>query len=145
MTLEPASEKQRHYLRELLKARGVRDGDCQPLIGVVFPQGLTKREASAEIEQMKYLNGLPARWIHAYVRQLRRRHAISVDVLMEHLKVAFDGATQPAGLSRLQQQELIAWLCHRDRPSQSERSQEPWPPGQKDPIRGPLRLDDLTT
>jgi hypothetical protein len=114
MALEPASEKQRHYLCNLLKARGVRDGDCQPLIGALFPQGLTKCEASAEIEQMKYLNGLPARWIHAYVRQLRRRHAISVDVLMEYLKVAFDGATQPAGLSRLQQQELIAWLCHRD-------------------------------
>ena len=71
MAPEPASEKQRHYLCGLLKARGVQDGDCQSLISAVFPQGLTKREASAEIEQMKYMNGLPARWIHAYVRQLR--------------------------------------------------------------------------
>ena len=46
-------------------------------IGVVFPQGLTKREASAEIDQMKYLNGLPARWIHAYVRQLRKRQSFT--------------------------------------------------------------------
>jgi hypothetical protein len=76
----------------------------------VRPQGLSRREASAEIEQLKYMNGLPARWIHTYVRQLRRRHAISVEVLMAHLQAAFDGATKPAGLSRLQQQELIEWL-----------------------------------
>lgn len=117
MVPEPASERQRHYLCGLLKARGVREGDCQSLISAVFPQGLTKREASAEIDQMKYLNGLPARWIHAYVRQLRKRHAIPVDVVLAHLQVAFDGATQPAGLSRLQQQELIEWLCHRERHS----------------------------
>jgi hypothetical protein len=120
MAPEPASEKQRHYLYGLLKARGVQDGDCQSLISAVFPQGLTKREASAEIEQMKYMNGLPARWIHTYVRQLRKRHAIPVDALLEHLQVAFGGATQPAGLSRLHQQELIAWLCHRDRAPQSD-------------------------
>ena len=131
MVPEPASEKQRHYLRGLLKVRGVRDEDCQSLMSAVFPQGLTKREASAEIDQMKYMNGLPARWIHAYVRQLRQRHAIAVDVVLEHLKVAFDGATRPAGLSRLQQQDLIAWLCHGDRPSPSDPSQAPWPPGQK--------------
>ena len=120
MVPELASEKQRHYLCGLLKARGVRDGDRQPLIGAVFPQGLTKGEASAEIDQMKYMNGLPARWIHAYVRQLRKRHAIPIDALLEHLQVAFGGATQPAGLSRLHQQELIAWLCHRDRAPQSD-------------------------
>ena len=98
MAPEPASEKQRHYLCGLLKARGVQDGDYQSLISAVFPQGLTKREASAEIEQMKYMNGLPARWIHAYVRQLRKRHGIPVATLLEHLQVTFDGATQPAGL-----------------------------------------------
>jgi hypothetical protein len=125
MAPEPASEKQRHYLCGLLKARGVRDGDCQSLISAVFPQGLTKREVSAEIEQMKYLNGLPARWILAYVRQLRQRHAIPVDVLLERLQVAFGGATQPAGLSRLQQQDLIEWLCHPDRHSLSDQSQAP--------------------
>jgi hypothetical protein len=125
MAPEPASEKQRHYLCGLLKARGVRDGDCQSLISAVFPQGLTKREVSAEIEQMKYLNGLPARWIHAYVRQLRQRHAIPVDVLLERLQVAFGGAMQPAGLSRLQQQDLIEWLCHPDRHSLSDQSRAP--------------------
>jgi hypothetical protein len=36
------------------------------------------------------------------------------------LQVAFGGATQPAGLSRLQQHDLIAWLCHRDRAPQSD-------------------------
>ena len=72
MESEPASEKQRHYLRSLLHTRGVRDGDCQPLIEAVYPNGLTKREASEEIEKLKYLNGLPARWIHACVRQLRQ-------------------------------------------------------------------------
>lgn len=117
MTPDPASEKQLRYLGGLLKRRGVRDGDRRPLIEVVYPQGITKQEASAEIEQLKYLNGLPARWIHAYVRQLRRRHAVSFEVLVEHLQVAFDGATQPAGLSRLQQQELIEWLCNPARPS----------------------------
>jgi len=124
MAPEPASEKQRDYLCGLLKARGVREGDCPSLIRAVFPQGLTKREASAEIDQMKYLNGLPARWIHTYVRQLRKRHAVPIDALLEHLQTAFGGATQPAGLSRLQQQDLIAWLCHPDRVPQSDTSQE---------------------
>ena len=77
---------------------------------------------------MKYMSGLPAKWIHAYVRQLRKRHAIPIDVLLEHLQVAFSGAIQPAGLSRLQQQDLIAWLCHPDRRSPSDRSEEFWPP-----------------
>ncbi len=116
MRPEPASDKQLGYLCGLLKTRGVRDCDRRPLIDAVYPQGITKLEASAEIEQLKYLNGLPARWIHAYVRQLRRRHTISFDTVMEHLKAAFDGATQPAGLSRLQQQELIEWLCNPKRP-----------------------------
>jgi hypothetical protein len=115
---ELASQKQRHYLCRLLKARGVQEGDCQSLISAAFPQGLTKREASAEIEQIKYMNGLPARWIHAYVRQLRKRHGIPVNAVLEHLQVAYGGATQPAGLSRLQQQDLIAWLCHEDRAPQ---------------------------
>ena len=123
MAPELASEKQCDYLCGLLKARGVREEDCQSLISVVFPQGLTKREASAEIDQMKYLNGLPARWIHAYVRQLRKRHAIPIDALLAHLQAAFGGATQPAGLSRLQQQDLMAWLCHPDRRSPSDESQ----------------------
>lgn len=122
MAPEPASEKQLDYLRKLLKVRGVRDDDSRPLIRVVYPQGPTKGEASAEIEQMKDMNGLPARWIHAYVRELRRRPAVSFDVLVEHLKVAFDGATQPAGLSRLQQQKLIEWLCNGDRALQVDRS-----------------------
>ena len=125
MAPEPASEKQRHYLCGLLKARGVRQADCQSLIRTVFPQGLTKQEASAEIDQMKYMSGLPARWIHAYVRQLRQRHAIPIDALLKHLQVAFDGATQPAGLSRLQQQDLIAWLYHPDRRTPSDQSQAP--------------------
>ena len=115
MTPEPASGKQLHYLSRLLTIRGIRDGDCRSLIEAVYPTGLTKREASDEIDQLKYLNGLPARWIHAYVRQLRRRHAISFEILMAHLKVAFDGATQPAGLSRLQQQELLEWLRNPNR------------------------------
>ena len=88
MAPEPASEKQRDYLCGLLKARGVREGDCPSLIRAVFPQGLTKREASAEIDQMKYMNGLPARWIHDYVRQLRKRHAIPVDALLEKSSLA---------------------------------------------------------
>ena len=125
MAPEPASEKQRHYLCGLLKARGVRQADCQSLMSAVFPQGLTKQEASAEIDQMKYMSGLPARWIHAYVRQLRKRHAISIDALLEHLQVAFSGAAQPAGLSRLQQQDLIAWLCHPDRRTPSDQGQAP--------------------
>jgi hypothetical protein len=125
MAPEPASEKQRHYLCGLLKARGVRQADCESLISTVFPQGLTKQEASAEIDQMKYMSGLPARWIHAYVRQLRKRHAIPIAALLEHLQVAFDGATQPAGLSRLQQQELIAWVCHPDRHAPSDQGQAP--------------------
>ncbi len=120
MTPESASEKQIGYLCGLLKTRGVRKGDRRVLVDVVYPQGITKREASDEIEQLKYMNSLPARWIHAYVRQLRRRHAVPFDVVMEHLKVAFDGATQPAGLSRLQQQELIEWLCNPNRPSPSD-------------------------
>jgi len=124
MESEPASEKQRHYLRSLLNTRGVRDGDCQPLIEAVYPNGLSKREASEEIEKLKYLNGLPARWIHAYVRQLRQRQGLSVEAVIEYLEVACDGAAQPAGLSRLQQQELIAWICNRDRPSRSEASPE---------------------
>lgn len=115
MTPEPASDKQLGYLCGLLKTRGVRDGDRQALIALVYLQGITKGEASAEIEQLKYFNALPARWIRAYVRQLRRRYAISFDVLVDHLQVAFDGATQPAGLSRLQQQKLIAWLCNPNR------------------------------
>ena len=115
MESEPASEKQCHYLRSLLHTRGVRDGDCQPLIEAVYPNGLSKREASEEIEKLKYLNGLPARWIHAYVRQLRQRRGLSVEAVIEYLEVACDGATQPAGLSRLQQQELMAWICHPDR------------------------------
>jgi hypothetical protein len=125
MAPEPASEKQRHYLCGLLKARGVGQADCESLISTVFPQGLTKQDASAEIDQMKYMSGLPARWIHAYVRQLRQRHAIPIDALLKHLQVAFDGATQPAGLSRLQQQDLIAWLCHPDRRTPSDQSQAP--------------------
>ena len=36
MAPEPASEKQRHYLCGLLKARGVREEDCQSLMGA-FP------------------------------------------------------------------------------------------------------------
>ncbi len=123
MVPDSASEKQLHYLRRLLKARGVRDGDDRGLIAAVYPQGLSKGEASAEIEQMKYLNGLPARWINAYVRQLRRRHAVAIEVLLEHLKIAFDGTSKPAGLSRLQQQELIAWLCNPNRASSSDQSQ----------------------
>jgi hypothetical protein len=123
MAPEPASEKQRHYLCGLLKARGVRQEDSPSLILTVFPQGLTKQEASAEIDQTKYMSGLPARWIHAYVRQLRKRHAIPIAALLEHLQVAFDGAMQPAGLSRLQQQDLIAWLCHPDRRTPSDQSQ----------------------
>jgi hypothetical protein len=122
MAPEPASAKQRHYLQGLLKARGVREGDCQALIDAVYPHGLSKSQASAEIDKMKYLNGLPARWIHTYVRELRRHHELPVDRIVEHLEVAFDGATQPAGLSRLQQQELIEWICNRDRPSRSETS-----------------------
>ena len=122
MAPEPASEKQRHYLCGLLQARGVRQADCQSLMSAVFPQGLTKQEASAEIDQMKYMSGLPARWIHAYVRQLRQRQGLSVEAVIEYLEVACDGATQPAGLSRLQQQELIEWICHQDRPSRSEAS-----------------------
>ena len=110
MTLEPASEKQVGYLCALLQARGVQADDCRPLISAVYPQGLSKREASAEIEQLKYMNGLPARWIHTYVRQLRRRYAISVEALMAYLQATFDGAVKPAGLSRLQQQELLEWL-----------------------------------
>ncbi|ETW95956.1 MAG: hypothetical protein ETSY1_28490 [Candidatus Entotheonella factor] len=125
MTPEPASEKQLDYLEGLLKRRGVRDGDRQALIGLVYPQGITKPEASAEIEQLKYFNGLPARWIHAYVRQLRRRHSISFAVLVEYLQVAFDGAEQPAGLSRWQQQELIAWLCNPNRSEASAPRAEP--------------------
>jgi len=124
MAPEPASAKQRHYVQGLLNARGVREDDCQALIDAVYPHGLSKSQASAEIDQMKYLNGLPARWIHAYVRQLRQRQGLSVDAVVEYLKVACDGATQPAGLSRLQQQELIAWICHRDRASRSEASPE---------------------
>ena len=115
MVPERASPKQLHYLSGLLKARGVRAGDCPWLIEVVYPQGLTKHEARDEIDKLKFMNGLPARWIHAYVRQLRLRYAISLGVLLEHLQEAFDGARQPAGLSRLQQQELIQWLCHPDR------------------------------
>ena len=124
MAPEPASEKQLHYLQGLLKARGVRDGDCQLLIDAVYPQGLRKSQASAEIDKIQYLNGLPALWIHTYVRELRRRHELSVDLLVEHLEVAFDGSTKPAGLSRLQQQELIEWICNRDRLSKSEASPE---------------------
>lgn len=138
MAPEPASDKQLRYLSRLLNTRGVRDSDCRPLIDAVYPQGVTKREASAEIEQLKFMNGLPARWIHAYVRQLRRRYAIAFDVLLEHLKVAFDGATQPAGLSRLQQQDLIAWLCNPQRPSPSDRSQEPGSPGHNNNVIGHL-------
>ena len=110
MSPEPASEKQIGYLCTLLQARGVQADDCQRLIDAVYPQGLSKREASAEIEQLKYMNGLPARWIHTYVRQLRRRHAISIEALLAHLQATFNGAAKPAGLSRLQQQELMAWL-----------------------------------
>jgi hypothetical protein len=124
MEPEPASAKQRHYLQGLLNARGVREGDCQALIDAVYPHGLGKSQASAEIDQLKYLNGLPARWIHAYVRQLRQRQGLSVEAVVEYLEVAYDRATQPAGLSRLQQQELIAWICHRDRASRSEASPE---------------------
>ncbi len=112
---EPASEKQLQYLLQLLKTRGVREEDHQALIDEVYPHGLTKREASDEIDKLKYLNGLPAQWIHAYVRQLRQRQGLSVDAVMDYLEVACDGATKPAGLSRLQQQELIAWICNSDR------------------------------
>ena len=112
---EPASEKQLQYLRQLLKTRGVRDDDHQALIDGVYPHGLSKREAGDEIDKLKYLNGLPARWIHAYVRQLRQRQGLSVNAVMEYLVMACDGATKPAGLSRLQQQELIAWIGNPDR------------------------------
>ncbi len=119
MEPERASEKQLQYLRQLPKARGARDNDHDSLIDRVYPQGLTKHQASDEIDKLKYLNGLPARWIHAYVRQLRQRHGLSVAVIMEYLVATCDGATQPGGLSRWQQQELIEWIATQGRHSQS--------------------------
>ena len=104
-----ATPKQIGYLCSLLKDRGVADGDKKALIATVMGDDVTKAMATAAIDALKEINGLPVVWINPYVRKLREIHGVSMDTILKHLSVTYD-TDKIAGLTRLQQSEIINWL-----------------------------------
>ena len=112
------SSKQIGFLRGLLAERGVLEGDKTRLIHAVLGEDASREAASGAIEGIKNMNGLPAKWINAYVASLRERGGIEKSLVVDYLREVCN-ADKPAGLTRTQQVELINWLT-----SDSERKDD---------------------
>jgi hypothetical protein len=104
-----ASEKQINFIRSLLSEHGTIKGDSLPLIEKVYPEGMSKADASADIEDLRDAERLPDKYLAGYINILRERaklrHADIYDYMQKYFNI-----TKLKDVSREQQDSLIGWL-----------------------------------
>jgi len=106
---ESPNNKQLGLLYGLLKQHGVRDGSKSNLVARIFPDGITKREASDAISLLKEKGQLFGTWINSYITLLVEEEKEDKRQVAAWMKEHF-GTNNPSGITKEQQHELFAWI-----------------------------------
>lgn len=113
---EPATSRQRGMLYKCLIDAGVEDGFKRLILSAVYPQDITKDQASADIDaflQEEAEHRLPDPYFMAYLRLLRERHGVEKEALRDFL-MDYTGSDTPLHLEAHMQHDIIAWVTEQE-------------------------------